>query len=185
MPLSLKNGLFVVCLLTATELVGCVPPTEKVAVQASEDLESNAADARDKAPSVVTPEQEKEIRGLIDLLIFDSDPDVEVNRKRREACERAYEKLFEFKGLAIPFMVEHLNDDRHSIPFRNHFAGSSVGNACFWNIYFQLQDQPADYSEYGYSRKGSDGKNHPKPYWKARPSTTQVDSSSGWKKTRN
>ena len=66
-------------------------------------------------------------------------------------------------------MVEHLKDERKSIPFRNHYMGSSLGNACYWNIYFQLQDRPANYSSYGYQRKGKDGKGHPKPYWQGSP----------------
>jgi len=58
---------------------------------------------------------------------------------------------------------------RFSIPLRNHFLGQSVGDACYWNIYFQLQDRPDDYSSYGYFRTGRDGQNHEKPYWEGTP----------------
>ena len=44
-----------------------------------------------------------------------------------------------------------------------------MGDACYWNIYFQLQDRPSNYSEYGYQRKGRDGEHHPKPYWTGTP----------------
>ena len=66
-------------------------------------------------------------------------------------------------------LIKHLDDKRQSINFRNHHLGNSVSHACYWNIYFQLQDRPPDYSRYGYSRKGRDGKDHPKPYWKGSP----------------
>ncbi len=90
-------------------------------------------------------------------------------RAKYEKCQKAFRKLSELKGLAIPFLVEHLKDDRQLIPFRNHFLGSSVGDACYWNIYFQLQDRPDDYSSYGLSRKGRDGQDHDKPYWTGTP----------------
>ena len=41
--------------------------------------------------------------------------------------------------------------------------------ACYYNIYFQLQDCPRGYSRYGYSRKGRDGEQHPQPYWVGTP----------------
>ena len=84
-------------------------------------------------------------------------------------AEKAFRKLSELKELAIPFLVEHLKDNRQSIPFRNHFLGHSVGTACYWNIYFQLQDRPDDYSSYGLSREGRDGQDHNKPYWTGTP----------------
>lgn len=87
-------------------------------------------------------------------------------QKRYEACHAAYKKLSAYKEKAIPFLVEHLNDDRQSAAFRNHNTGCSVGSACYWNIYYQLQDLPKDYSSYGYSRKGRDGQQHEKPYWR-------------------
>jgi hypothetical protein len=126
--------------------------------------------------------QEKEIRDLIERLVFAPgvaakapvlSPGVENNskeyRERFENCQKAFQKLIEFKGLAFPFLIEHLGDKRQSIPFRNHYEGYSVGDACYWNIYFQLQDRPQGYSTYGYMRQGRDGKSHPKPYWEGTP----------------
>lgn len=127
--------------------------------------------------------QEAEIRELIEQLVFKHEKasetpllspgigghDDEEYRKQFEKCFQAYRKLTEFKEVAFPFLVAHLDDRRPSIHFRNHYPGHSVGDACYWNIYFQLQDRPGDYSSYGYSRKGRDGKNHPKPYWEGTP----------------
>jgi hypothetical protein len=142
-------------------------------------------------------DRESEIRSLIELLVFSDGPasnrpivdpnmkivdadgnakpisgasdDAEKRRQKFNACQQAFNKLYEMKEVAIPFLVEHLDDDRQSINFRNHYTGNSVGDACFWNIYYQLVDQPNDYSEYGYSRMGRDGQNHPKPYWEGTP----------------
>lgn len=136
-----------------------------------------------------TPEQAAEIRALIEQLVFqDSEatnrpvytPGLERASERDELspeeyrerfvrCQEAFAKLSEYRGLAIPIMIEHLDDNRQSINFRNHFLGNSVGNACYWNIYFQLQDRPRDYSRYGYSRLGRDGEQHVKPYWDSTP----------------
>lgn len=90
----------------------------------------------------------------------------------------AFEKLFELRALAFPVLIEHLDDKRQSINFRNHSVGNSVGHACYWNIYYQLQDRPPNYSKYGYSRTGRDGKEHPKPYWEGSP----FDDAGGLKK---
>lgn len=90
-------------------------------------------------------------------------------RKTFESCQMAFQKLFESRIAAFPVLIEHLDDKRQSINFRNHFLGNSVGDACRWNIYFQLQDMPKNYSEYGHSRTGRDGKRHPKPYWEGTP----------------
>jgi len=157
--------------------------------------------------SIATKEQEREIRSLIEQLVFtnapasdeplinpriidsvrtttnakqelDNSQKMKDYRKRFESCQSAFRKLTDFKGLAFPFLIEHLDDARQSIPFRNHFTGFSVGDACYWNIYFQLQDRPQDYSEYGYQRKGRDGKSHPKPYWDGTP----FDDAGGLKK---
>lgn len=98
----------------------------------------------------------------------DSD-DAEKQRQKFNSCEEAFTKLYELREVAIPFLVEHLDDKRQSIHFRNHHMGNSVGDACFWNIYFQLVDEPRDYSEYGHSRKGRNGEDHPKPYWEGTP----------------
>jgi hypothetical protein len=146
---------------------------------------------------VTSAEQEAEIRALVEQLVFadrtatnrpildarlkayDADgkevppsnqtKDTQERQKRYESCEVAFEKLAEFKLAAFPILIEHLNDDRQSINFRNHYRGKSVGDACYWNIYFQLQDRPPNYSEYGYSRIGRDGDQHPKPYWEGTP----------------
>ncbi len=103
---------------------------------------------------------------------------IEQNRKKFESCQMAFQKLYEMKGPAFPILLEHLDDKRQSINFRNHYTGNSVGNACYWNIYYQLMDQPRDYSEYGHSREGRDGKLHPKPYWEGTP----FDDAGGLKK---
>ena len=95
-------------------------------------------------------------------------PDPEYAR-RFKGCHEAFKKLGDLKEISLPYMVVHLNDKRQSIPFRNHSLQQSVGDACYWNIYYQLQDEPKDYSEYGYQRKGKDGENHPKPYWIGTP----------------
>ncbi len=144
-----------------------------------------------------TEEQEAEIRGLIEQLVYDEKPatDIPVNnpnmvifdaegnevgaeseskakeeiRKRFESVQEAFQQLLEKKGLAVPILLEYLKDDRQSINFRNHFVGNSVGDACYWNIYFQLQDRPKGYSKYGYSRQGRDGEDHAKPYWDGSP----------------
>jgi len=128
-------------------------------------------------------EEEQKINGLIDALVFEDQKDAnasqlspedeekadEENAKQYEKCQQACKQLSILKDKAFPFLVKHLDDKRPSIPFRNHYAGDSVGNACFWNIYFQLQDRPNDYSSYGESRKGRDGKDHTKPYWEGTP----------------
>jgi len=81
----------------------------------------------------------------------------------------AFKKLKTFKDAAFPIMMEHLDDKRQSLAFRNHNLGQSVGDACYWNIYYQLTDHPENYSSYGYQRKGRDGKLHVKPYWGGSP----------------
>ena len=126
---------------------------------------------------------EKAIRSLIEDLVFVHEkasetplisPGIAGNddkeyKRQFEKCQEAFKKLSELKARALPILVEHLEDKRPSIHFRNHYEGHSVGDACYWNIYFQLQDRPSNYSEYGYQRKGSDGENHPKPYWEGTP----------------
>jgi hypothetical protein len=86
--------------------------------------------------------------------------------KRFKGCQEAFKKLGEFKALAFPLMIEHLEDKRQSIAFRNHSLQQSVGDACYWSIYYQLLDTPSEYSSYGYQRKGRDGELHVKPYWR-------------------
>ena len=153
---------------------------------------NSASDSQQKTanPSVIaipvshvaTKQQEQEIRDLVEQLVFAEgkaiedpvlSPGVRDNsdgyRKRFETCRIAFRRLSEFRGLAFPILIEHLDDDRQSIPFRNHYLGQSVGDACYWNIYFQLQDRPRDYSRYGRIRKGRDGQDHTQPYWEGTP----------------
>lgn len=90
-------------------------------------------------------------------------------RRRFEACQNAFQKLSEFKVVAFPVLIAHLNDKRQSTNFRNHHVANSVGHACYWNIYYQLQDRPDNYSSYGEGRTGRDGRDHTKPYWEGTP----------------
>lgn len=135
------------------------------------------------AAEPVGDKEEKSIRALVESLVFEheratetplispgiaGDDDKEYERQFKK-CQQAFEGLTAFKGKALPILVEHLEDKRPSIHFRNHHLGHSVGDACYWNIYLQLQDQPENYSEYGYQREGRDGKDHPKPYWEGTP----------------
>jgi len=130
--------------------------------------------------------QDTQIRQLIEQLVLTEEPappnefmpPIHPNmasdksadyRQRYERCQTAFKKLTAFKGAAFPIMLEHLGDKRQSIPFRNHYTEHSVGIACYWNIYFQLTDQPENYSSYGYQRKGRDGELHVKPYWEGSP----------------
>ncbi len=99
-------------------------------------------------------------------------------KKQFDKCRQAFRKLTEIGEPAFPFLVAHLDDKRSSIPFRNHYSGQSVGNACYANIYFQLTDHPKDYSSYGLERMGRDGKPHEKPYWEGTP----FDEAGGLKK---
>lgn len=137
-------------------------------------------------------EEEAEIRTLVEELVFapgvatnvpvrnpqmkivDADGnsrEVGTNeeQERFQRCQKAFDELTAYKLAAFPILIEHLEDPRQSINFRNHHLGNSVGHACQGILYFQLQDQPDDYSEYGYSRPGRDGQDHPKPYWKGTP----------------
>lgn len=110
----------------------------------------------------VVSQQEAEIRSLIDQLA--------VKKGGNPAtCKAAFYRLMKFKKLAFPILVEHLEDACESIHFRNHVTGKTVGDACYWNIYFQLLDTPADYSVYGLSRKGKNLESHTKPRWDGVP----------------
>ncbi len=119
-----------------------------------------------------TPQQKAEIEALIDQLVLNQniDPnDMDARGKAWDTCIAAFDKLSTYQERAFPQLVQHLDDKRPSIPFRNHRLDFQVGKACYWNIYYQLQDRPDDYSRYGYYRKGRDGKDHPQPYWKGTP----------------
>jgi hypothetical protein len=132
--------------------------------------------------SVPSAEQQKQIASLIEQLVFAEqkasddpliDPDFadqdDAYRKRFDRCRNAFKKLSELKDVAFPLLIAHLDDDRQSIPFRNHSSGQSMGDACYWIIHDQLQDRPDDYSSYGYDRKGRDGEFHTQPYWDGSP----------------
>ena len=82
---------------------------------------------------VASPSEEAELKKLISQLIFADQkatgeiifsPGAEAEkpeyRKREKACQEAYKKLFAFKAKAVPFLVEHLDNDRQSLAFRNH-----------------------------------------------------------------
>ena len=173
-------------------------PSKPIPVTESVDKPVELTVGTENEPRVIAANkaQEGEIRQLVEQLVFadrdatdqpvinpeisvinpeisedseDYPEDSEDYRKRFETCQKAFQKLSEFKSLGFPVLIEHLDDKRQSINFRNHHLGNSVGDACYWNIYFQLQDRPQDYSEYGYSRKGRDGKDHPKPYSEGTP----------------
>lgn len=130
----------------------------------------------------LSAEDERAIEAIVDQLVFaegpasnepvlspgarDSSPEY---AQRHEKVRSAFAALTEMKLKAFPVLVKHLDDERQSINFRNHYIANSVGDACRWNIYYQLQDRPKGYSSYGYQREGKDGKNHPKPYWTGTP----------------
>lgn len=172
--------------LVALVLAGCNENQIQSHSNASDETrpaDSVAAEATEPdAPAPPTQMSEADIEAIVDQLVFaDGDAqdkpvispgitdDSEAYRKRFEACQTAFERLSELKDLAFPVLIKHLDDKRQSINFRNHHMGNSVGHACYWNIYFQLQDRPRGYSRYGYSREGRDGEDHPKPYWAGSP----------------
>lgn len=172
----------------------------------SEQTESEQSIGIALVDVVNSPEEDAEIRSLIDELVFaegdaDNQPvrnsgmkiydvngnevkgtgdqtDTEDYQKRYNSCQNAFKKLTEKAISSFPVLIEHLNDERQSINFRNHHLGNSVGDACHWIIYYQLQDRPENYSEYGYQRLGRDGKGHPKPFWEGTP----FDDAGGLKK---
>ncbi len=163
---------FVLLILFAA-CCGCFQPTS------SENRFVRRAKYVDIKP---TAEQENEIRTLIDELVFvhgnaTNEPVISpgiVNdsaeyRERFEKCLAAFDAITEYQEVAFPLLVAHLDDKRHSINFANHYEGNSVGDACYWIMHYQLRDHPDNYSAYGYSRLGRDGKDHPKPYWSGTP----------------
>ncbi len=130
----------------------------------------------------VTLKESQDIEELIDQLVFadgnaSNEPVISPSVKdkspeyaqRFKKVQEAFDKLATLKVKAFPILVKHFDDKRKSINFRNHYLANSVGDACMWNIYFQLQDRPRNYSKYGYQRTGRDGKDHPKPYWEGTP----------------
>jgi hypothetical protein len=179
-----------------------VPPTPK-----GPEVQGPAVGRKLARDEVATKEQERDIRKLIAQLAFvpvakpqaavrpkaipkrkSDDPFVEEelppelaeeNRKRASACRGAFTQLAAYKGLAIPFMLEQLEDKRPSMDFHGHWKHRDVGAACYWNIRYQLEDQPGDYSSYGYARKGRDGESHVKPYY-AHPGLLPIDGLKKW-----
>ncbi|MEO5716631.1 MAG: hypothetical protein ABIT37_24340 [Luteolibacter sp.] len=89
------------------------------------------------------------------------------NVRMATACREAFKQLTAYKGLALPLMVDQLDDERPSMDFHGHWKRRDVGAACYWNIRYQLEDHPGDYSSYGYARKGRDGESHVKPYYES------------------
>ena len=159
----------VIVLALATQLTACAQEPSRDKLTKYSDLQ-------------LAVEEEKAIESLIDQLVFSAgDASNEpvfspgVKDKSHEYSQRfkkvqdAFEALTKLKARAFPVLVKHLDDKRQSINFRNHYMGNSVGDACMWNLCFQLQDRPMGYSKYGYQRKGKDGKDHPKPYWEGTP----------------
>lgn len=169
--------------VTSWMLIATLAAGMASAQQAKQVVRQQATqEAPGKADPLATKQQEAKIRALVDQLVFaDGDatnrpalsPGIRDNsdeyRARFERCYKAFAELMEYKELAFPVLVEHLEDKRQSINFRNHHTGNSVGDACYWNLYFQLQNRPEDYSRYGLMRKGRDGENHTQPYWEGTP----------------
>ncbi len=177
--------------LTAAVAQEVLPASEEPGVPGPAG-KGNGDPAKARAEAA-TKEQQAEIRRLIEKLAFvpvgkppadagpkvepkrksddpfaeEEDPPeiIEENRKRATACREAFEQLRAYKGLAIPFMLEHLDDKRPSMDFHGHWKHRDVGAACYWNIRYQFEDHPGDYSSYGYARKGRDGESHVKPYY--------------------
>lgn len=131
---------------------------------------------------LATEQQRAQISALIEDLVFENKPannqpvyspgveDESVEYQQRfKKCQDAFAELSALKEVAFPQLVEHLSDERQSINFRNHDLRNSVGAACYFIIYYQLQDRPDDYSSYGFQRQGRDGMLHPKPYWEGTP----------------
>ncbi|MEM7010314.1 MAG: hypothetical protein AAF585_02420, partial [Verrucomicrobiota bacterium] len=109
-------------------------------------------------------EDKKEMMQLLNDLVYTKGVPNEF-----EKCIQAYEELEKFGAKAVPILVDHMNDDRQSIHFRNHYEGSTVGDACYWILYDFLQDTPRNYSSYGLQREGRDLQLHVKPYWSGSP----------------
>ena len=172
--------------LIAVAFAGCNTNQQQSTSDASADPHTRDSSVRHPAEpeAPVQPPRisEADIEAIVDQLVFaDADAqnkpvmtpgitdDSEAYRKRFETCQTAFQRLSELKDVAFPVLIEHLDDKRQSINFRNHHMGNSVGHACYWNICCQLQDRPREYSRYGYSREGRDGEDHRKPYWVGSP----------------
>lgn len=130
-----------------------------------------------------TPQEEKQIKQLIENLVFEhpkADQKILIQpyvgskeddryKAQYDKCHQAFQKLRTYQQKAFPLLLQHLEDQRPSIHFKNHIENHTVGDACYWNIRFQLEARPKNYSEYGLQREGKDGKLHIKPYWKSSP----------------
>lgn len=178
-----QSTIFIISFVVVT-FTGC-NAAENQSEQESKQTATSTDDSsipKQTATTLAKEEQLAEIEALVDQLVFAEgdaknqpvlSPGISDNseayRKRFESCTAAFQQLTALKDIAFPVLLKHLDDKRESIQFRNHYINNSVGNACYWNIYYQLQDRPDDYSQYGYSRMGKDGKNHPKPYWEGTP----------------
>lgn len=174
-PSLIKNARALLALILISLGFGCSHPGTNS--EASSNI-PRAELTREIGAPRATAQQEAEIDALIEQLVFRDgkaqnqpvlspgvvDTSAEYSQRFR-ACREAFEKLAAFKDFAFPMLVEHRNDERQSLNFRNHSLENSVGYACYLVIKNQLEDIPENYSEYGYQRKGRDGKNHPKPYW--------------------
>lgn len=162
----MKNYVLI-CLLLISLILGC----KQKPFQNSMDDKSHINDNR-----------ENEIKALIEKLVFTEglaknqpvySPGITNQTQeytdRFNSCRVAFNDIMKYKEFSIPYLIEHLDDKRQSINFRNHYEGNSVGDACYWNIHYQLFDLPPNYSSYRYSRKGRDGKAHPQPYTNESP----------------
>ncbi|ODA36806.1 hypothetical protein [Planctopirus hydrillae] len=126
----------------------------------------------------LTHAEQQEITKLIDLLEFvsngkESDSFDELiaeypydgSDAAYQKVQNAYQKLKDYQVKSLPLLVQHLKDNRSSLSFPYGAMGgrSTVGNACYWNIYSQLVDLPEEYSWHGYSRLGRGGKIYRQP----------------------
>lgn len=132
---------------------------------------------------VASPQQEKEIRELIEMLVIteresvltDSAEGVRTAELEEElagyikARKDAFNRLTAFQELAFPMLAEYFDDDRPSAMVWNHIFARTVGTVCYRVVHNQLMELPPDYSDYGLTRIGRDGERHIKPYWEPEP----------------
>jgi len=167
--MMLRQIFSAILVVVVMQLFACGQPPAKNLLTKYSDLALSAS-------------ENQTIERTVDQLVFtDGDASNEpvfspgVKDKSPEYAERfkkvqeAFDALTKLKVNAFPVLLKHLDDKRQSINFRNHYLANSVGDACMWIIFFQLQDRPKGYSSYGYQRKGKDNKDHLKPYWEGTP----------------
>ncbi len=126
----------------------------------------------------LTQDEQQEINRLIDQLEFVTDNSLsesfdeliaeypyDGSDAAYQKVQNAYQKLKDYQVKSLPLLVQHLKDNRSSLSFPYGAMGgrSTVGNACYWNIYSQLVDLPEEYSWHGYSRLGRGGKIYRQP----------------------